>query len=238
MQDEVPTQARGAAVSTVSRLALASFTLGMLAWPLSCLTEGLVGMLAVMFGMFALERIRLSAGRLRGKAFAWTGIGSGTASVLLVIGVSLVMQAAYQERTLQLDGHVRRSFTARSSDEARAALDGWKPMAGRTADADALQAFAESARSRYGAFEALLVSDETSESDLLGGQYRVTLHVEFEFAGGRRPGTVQFVLTRGIESIMPLLRVERIVVEDAEAPGGRIEFPPPEPRADASAARP
>ena len=122
MQHEVQTPARSTATSSVSRLALASFLLGLLAWPLSCLTDGVVGMVAVMLGMVALDRIRASAGALRGRAFAWTGIGTGTGSVLLLLGAAFFFQSAQQRWNLELDGGVRRSFAAKTAGEAADAL--------------------------------------------------------------------------------------------------------------------
>ena len=225
MQDDAPSPVRAVQPNPVSRLALTSFVLGLLAWPLSCLTDGLIGMVAIMLGMIALDRIRASAGSLRGKAFAWTGIGSGIGSVLVMLGAILMLQEAQRQWNLELDAGVRRSFEAVSGKDAEEALRGWSLPAGRVLEAEDLRAFAELARSRYGGFQALLVSDETASPDLLAGRHAVVLQVDFEFAEGRQPGVVRTVLAPASDSLVPVMRIEGIVIDDPKAPGGRIEFP-------------
>jgi hypothetical protein len=225
MRDDAPLRTSNSTGTSVSRLAVASFVLGMLAWPLSCLTDGLIGMVAIMLGMIALDRIRASAGALRGKAFAWTGIGSGIGSVLVMLGAFLLLQEAQRQWNLELDAGVRRSFDAASLEDAEAALGTWSLPAGRALDAEELRAFAELARSRYGSFQALLVSDETASPDLLAGRHAVMLQVDFEFSSGRQPGSVRTVLAQTAGSVVPQMRIEGIVIDDPKAPGGRIEIP-------------
>lgn len=230
MQDELPARARAATAPTVSRLALASFVLGLLAWPLMCLSEGVIGMVAVMLGMVALDRIRASAGALRGKAFAWTGIGTGLASVLLLLAMLLVFQRVQRQWNLELDASVRATFAAAQAEGDDGALGNWSPPAGSALDAREIRAFAEDVRNRYGAFQALLVSDESASPDLFSGKHSVTLQVDFEFDGGRRPGVVRTVLTPVNDSLVPRMRLEGIVIEDSAAPGGRLELPVPSDR--------
>jgi hypothetical protein len=80
---------------TTSSLAVSSLKFGLLSLPFAVFA----GVPAVVQGVRALREIHGSAGRLKGRLLAWTGIGTGLCGIvlpvyLLMLGVERVRDAA------------------------------------------------------------------------------------------------------------------------------------------------
>lgn len=210
---------------TRSRLALASGVMGLVSLPLVCCGAGLSGAIAGVLGMIALERIRSSQGALRGKAWAWTGIASGLLTVLLSVVWFSFANAALQEWNTQLDDGLRKTFAATNDAAAREALTCWSGKSGAGVSAAGLQEFATGMRERLGALDSVsLVSQDASAGSLAA---LVVVHVvSLGFEKGSRSAVVSSELRTPVESWTPTLRLLKIHVNDADAPGGMIEFPP------------
>jgi len=210
---------------TRSRLALASGVMGLVSLPLVCCGAGLSGAIAGVLGMIALERIRSSQGALHGKAWAWTGIASGLLTVLLSVVWFSFANAALQEWNTQLDDGLRKTFAATDDAAAREALTCWSGKSGAGVSVAGLREFATGMRERLGALDSVsLVSQDASAGSLAA---LVVVHVvSLGFEKGSRSAVISSELRTPVGSWTPTLRLVKIHVNDADAPGGMIEFPP------------
>jgi len=181
--------------------------------------------MAGVLGMIALERIRSSRGTLRGKAWAWTGITSGLLTVLLSVVWFSFANAALQEWNTQLDDGLRKTFAATDDAAARDALTCWSGKSGAGVSAAGLREFAVGMKERLGALDSVsLVSQDASAGSLAA---LVVVHVvNLSFEKGSRSAVVSSELRTPVGSWTPNLRLVKIHVNDADAPGGMIEFPP------------
>jgi len=208
-----------------SRLAVASGVMGLVSLPLFCCGAGLSGAMAGVLGMIALERIRSSQGTLRGKAWAWTGIASGLLTVLLSVIWFSFANAALQEWNTQLDDGLRKTFSATDHTAAREALTCWSGKSGAGVSVMGLQEFATDMKERLGALDSVsLVSQDASAGSLTA---LVVVHVvNLSFEKGSRSAVISSELRTPVGAWTPNLRLVKIHVNDADAPGGVIEFPP------------
>ena len=207
-----------------SRLAVASGVMGLVSLPLVCFGAGLSGAMAVVLGMMALERIRLSGRALRGKPWAWTGISTGLITVVLSIAWVSFANSARQEWNRQLDDGLRRSFAAIDESAAREALPSWSGKSSAGVSITSLQEFALGVRERLGALESVsLVSQDASAGSL--ATLMVVHVVSLGFEKGTRSAAVSTELRTPVDSWTPSLKLLKINLNDAEAPGGELEFP-------------
>ena len=208
-----------------SRLAVASGVMGLVSLPLVCCGAGLSGAMAGVLGMIALERIRSSQGTLRGKAWAWTGIASGLLTVVLSVIWFSFANAALQEWNTQLDDGLRKTFAATDDAAAREALTCWSGKSGAGVSVAGLQEFATGMQERLGALDSVsLVSQDASAGSLVA--LGVVHVVNLSFDKGSRSAVISSELRTPVGSWTPTLRLVKIHVNDADAPGGVIEFPP------------
>jgi hypothetical protein len=214
---------------------MASAAMGLAALPLVCCGAGLSGALAVLLGMLALERIRASGGTLRGRGWAWTGIGSGAATVALSVAWISAVSHLWDAWLLQLDRGVRTTFAATDAASGQTALSLWGPSPGFVVSAGDVIAYASDIRARYGEFESVsLISRDLSPS--LTGDHMLSFVVNFDFASGRRSGVVNARLSQAplatedaqfssMASWAPSLEIASILINEPEAERGMIVFP-------------
>jgi len=214
---------------------MASAAMGLAALPLVCCGAGLSGALAVLLGMMALERIRASGGTLRGRGWAWTGIGSGAATVALSIAWISAVSQLWDTWLLQLDRGVRTTFAAADPTSGQTALSLWGPGPGVVVSAGDVLAYASDIRARYGEFESVsLLSRDISPS--LTGDHLLSFVVNFDFANGRRSGVVNARLRQtplateepqlsSMASWAPSLEIASILINEPEAERGMLVFP-------------
>ena len=210
----------------LSRLALSSAVMGVVALPLVCCGGGFAGALSVLFGMVALDRIKRSGATLRGRGLAWTGIAAGFATTILSMMWISTVTDLQQQWDAQLDNGVRLTFDADSETTSKLALQSWSAASSTSVSAGQIAAFAADVRGRYGAFESLgLVTKDVFPS--LVGDHTLTHVVTFDFASGRRTGAVTARLHTPVDSWSPTLQIASILVNDPDAPDGSLVFPPP-----------
>ena len=214
---------------------MASAAMGLAALPLVCCGAGLSGALAVLLGMMALERIRASGGTLRGRGWAWTGIGSGAATVALSIAWISAVSHLWDTWLLQLDRGVRTTFASTDATNGQTALALWGPSAGVVVSTGDLVAYANDIRARYGEFESVsLISRDLSPS--LTGDHMLSFVVNFDFASGRRSGVVNARLRQtplateepqlsSMAAWAPSLEIASILINEPDAERGMIMFP-------------
>lgn len=227
MGDEpLDASSRSAADRTVrSRLALASGVMGLVSLPLVCFGAGLSGALAAVLGMMALERIRASGGMLRGKAWAWTGIATGLLTIVLSMAWFSFANATQRDWNIQLDDGIRRTFSASDDPAARVAITSWSGKASHGVSVASLQEFAVGVRERLGALDSIsLVSQDASAGNL--SALLVVHVVNLGFEKGTRSAVVSTELRTPVDSWTPTLKLLKIHLNDAGAPGGEIVFPP------------
>ncbi len=198
--------------------------MGGVALPLVCCGAGLAGALAALLGFMALDRIKTSAGFLRGRALAWTGISTGIATTLLSMAWLSTINSLQTAWDQQLAQGVKLTFAAQDDEAARKALQSWSASQNASLSAADLEAFAVTVRERLGAFESMgLVTKEMAPS--LTGDHMLTHVVNFDFDGGRRSGALTARLRVGTDAWTPTLQLASITINDADAPGGIIELP-------------
>jgi hypothetical protein len=222
------TSAEGDASSprrATSRLAVASALMGGVSVPLVCCSLGVSGALAVMLGMMALGRISASNGQLGGRAYAWAGIATGTVTVVLSLVLLNLVGGLQKDWDAQLDAGVRQTFEAQDGESARQALLAWSASSRERVSSGEIGAFANEARARFGVYRSMGLVSRSASPSLLGDQM-VTHVVTFEFDGGTRSGVVVSRLRTRADAMTPTLYLASIAVNDDEARGGPLRFPP------------
>ena len=179
----------------------------------SCCGGGIGGSIAVILGFIALERIKASGGALRGKATAIAGVALGFAAVLVTIGVQFVVGNVQTALRDQLDSAVRITFAAVDDAGGDAALDRWGAAPGTVVTTADLETFALAVRERYGDFQSYSVASEVPAPSLTG-VHRLSLAVNFEFANGTVPGSVQARISTGRIPWEPQVLLEAIAIND------------------------
>lgn len=207
-----------------SRLAVAAGVMGLVSLPFFCCGSGMAGVIAAALGMLALERIKSSGGTLRGKGWAWTGVASGLASVALSLVWVSVASAAMQQWNRELDDGLRLTFAGKTDELARDALPSWASRSGPGVSAASLSAFAVSVHDRLGDLQSVsLISQDASAGRLEA--LMVVHEVKLEFAEGSRSAVVSSELRTPVLAWTPRLKLVKIYLNDAEVPGGMVEFP-------------
>ena len=206
----------------MSALARASAIVGAVSATLSCLGGGIGGPLAVLLGMIALDRIRSSAGSLRGRGVAWTGIALGIVSLSLTFLFQWGLTTLQESLNDQLDADIRATFAAVDDAGGRAALGKWAPATGTVLTTEELGAFARAAHERYGPFTAYSVSSEVRRPDFATGSHTLELAVKLEFAQASVPAVVVAKIMPAPGEIMPQMRIESIAIDDAERGALRV----------------
>ena len=179
----------------------------------SCCGGGIGGSIAVILGFIALERIKASGGALRGKATAISGVALGFGAVLVTIGVQFVVGNVQTALRDQLDAAVRITFAAVDDAGGDAALDRWGAAPGAVVTTADLERFALAARERYGDFQSYSVASEVPAPSLTG-VHRLSLAVNFEFANGTVPGSVQARISTGRIPWEPQVLLEALSIND------------------------
>lgn len=200
----------------MSALARASAIVGAVSATLSCLGGGIGGPLAVLLGMIALERIRASAGGLRGRGVAWTGIALGVVSLSLTFLFQWGLTSVQGSLNEQLDADIRTTFAAIDDAGGREALGKWTATQGTVITTDEIEAFARAASERYGAFKAYSVSSEVRKPNFSTGSHTLELAVKLEFAETTVPAIVVAKIVPTGTDIMPRMLLESITIEDPE----------------------
>jgi hypothetical protein len=220
--------------SRFSALARASAIVGSVSVLVSCCGGGIGGSIAVILGFIALERIRASGGALRGKATAIAGVTLGFAAILVTIGVQFIVGNVQTAMRDQLDTAVRTTFAAVDDAGGDAALDRWGAAPGTVVTTADLERFALAARERYGDFQSYSVASEVPAPSLTG-VHRLSLAVNFEFANGTVPGSVQARISTGRIPWEPQVLLEAIAINDhAKGVLGVGAVPPEQRSADAA----
>lgn len=206
----------------MSSLARASAIVGAVSATLSCLGGGIGGPIAVLLGMIALERIRASAGALRGRAVAWTGISLGVVSLSLTFLFQWGLTSVQESLNTQLDSDIRATFAAIDDAGGREALGKWSPARGTVLTVDEIEAFARAASERYGAFTSYSVTSEVRKPDFSTGSHTLELAVKLEFAEASVPAVVVARIVPTPTDIMPRMLLESISIEDPERGAMRL----------------
>ena len=213
-------------------MALAAGVMGLVSVPLFCCGSGLSGALAAVLGMMALDRIRASGGALRGRTWAWTGVLSGLLTIAISVGWFSWVNTALQVWNGQLDDGIRSTFSARTPEDARAAIQSWSGKSSAGVSTSSLEQLADDTFERLGALESIsLVSQEPSPGEL--GTLMVVHIVNLGFEKATVSGAVYTELRPPAEGWTPVMKLVKIHLNDATAPDGMIEFPA---RPDAGAA--
>lgn len=198
-----------------SRLAVASAALGWLSVLTACLPTGMFGLLAVMLGMMSLDRIKRSEGALRGRPFAWNGIGAGTAGAIASLSISMWFTSLQEDWNGQLDAAVKGAFAAVDDMGSDAAFRSWSAGQGAVLRREDFLAFATESRARYGAFTGFTIQSEEREPSLTGVS-RIMLALALQFEGARLNGSAVARLAPGVGSFVPVLELESLTVRDPE----------------------
>jgi hypothetical protein len=200
----------------MSALARASAIVGAVSATLSCLGGGIGGPLAVLLGMIALERIRASAGGLRGRGVAWTGIALGVVSLGLTFLFQWGLTSVQGSLNSQLDSDIRTTFAAIDDAGGREALGKWAPAQGTVLTAEEIEAFARTTNERYGSFSSYSVSSEVRRPNFTTGSHTLELAVKLDFAQASVPAVVVAKILPTATDIMPRMLLESISIEDPE----------------------
>lgn len=200
----------------MSALARASAIVGAVSATLSCLGGGIGGPLAVLLGMIALERIRSSAGTLRGRGVAWTGISLGVVSLSLTFLFQWGLTSIQGSLNDQLDSDIRTTFAAIDDAGSSEALGKWSPAQGTVLTAEEIEVFARAASDRYGSFTSYTVTSEVRKPDFTTGTHTLELAVKLQFAEATVPAVVVAKIVPTATDIMPRMLIESISIEDPQ----------------------
>jgi hypothetical protein len=208
----------------LSRLAVASAVLGVVSVPMFCCAMVLPAMAAVMLGMLALMRIRMSPEQVAGRRFAWIGISSGATALVLTWALAIFAGSLQRDWDRQLDEGVQATLAATDEDAARTALRAWSAGSSETVSAAEIRRFAEVVRARYGPLESMSMVRQESSPSLFGDSFVIHV-VNLEFESGTRTGVVKGRLDPAPGDVVPSLFLASIVVSGSEEEGGDLRFP-------------
>ncbi len=196
--------------------------MGLVSLLVSCCGAGVGGIIAVLLGVMARDRIRASNGTLRGIKFAWWGIGSGTAAVILSIASQWIMGGLQESLNSQLDGGVRTTFAAIDTPGETAALSKWRAASGTSIAASDIGDFARLAQERYGRYQSFTVLSEDPRPSL-SGTHELIIAAAFQFERARVIGSIDTTIGAGVDQLAPLLELRAIRISDATL--GNIALP-------------
>lgn len=196
--------------------------MGLASLLVSCCGAGIGGVLAVLLGVMARDRIRASNGSLRGIKFAWWGIGMGTAAVIVSIASQWIIGGLQESLNSQLDAGVRTTFAAIDAPGETAALSKWRAAPGTSLDAREIGEFARLAQERYGRYESFTVLSEDPRPSLTG-THELIIAAAFQFERARVIGSIDTTIGAGVEQLAPRMELRTIRIADATL--GNIALP-------------
>ncbi|MBL9148908.1 MAG: hypothetical protein JNM94_09470 [Phycisphaerae bacterium] len=182
----------------------------------------LIGPLAAMvfgsLGLSATSRAASAGTPLRGRRLAFAGCVGGMALLFTELwAMDALVQRFRRDIDLQVSTGLTEVFAVTDDASASKALAVWSPHATDRISSEALAAFAEAARARYGPFSSISVVGSEPDSSSSFARQSVTMAVSFRFERGDRFGSVVAVLMPNPERVVvPSAKIAHIMIDDRE----------------------
>jgi hypothetical protein len=180
----------------------------------------LMSVLAVMLGVTALRKIRLSGGRLGGRRLAVTGTMIGAASLLIQM-VLLSRWSGLQRNLIeqQATRGLLASIEAAQTGDAPAAMAPWSPAATLRPEATQLLQFGGIAEQRYGRIRRVGITNLLVVGSWWQPEFEFAVHYAFERA--ELAGSAKF--DSRMAGFVPELQLLELTIEDRAA--GDLRLP-------------
>ena len=178
-------------------------------------------LLAVVLGMLALRRIRISSGRLRGAGLARAAIFAG--SVLTILSLILLTRFATRQQELidqAMVDVVKSTIQGAMGDRADSVRLSWVGPREKRPGEEEILAFGRTLEERYGTFERCDIVSSVMTGSFLAP--RMEAAGIFYFSGGQLHGSVEVDFLIQPFQTDPTFRMRALRIEDPQA--GDIEL--------------